>query len=379
MTILNVAVIGSGGRARAHFPIIQKLSDKYKLLAICDIDEERAKATANELGVNAYTDIEQMLDKEKPNACLIATQAESHHVIGQVLADRKIHILTETPIALTVLCANLMIESANRNGVYLEVSENVRRWPHERLKRKIVEHGLLGKIKKFYLSYTSGSYHGISGIRAILGSEAVDVMGEFPESDDIRERGYINWSDDISGVYEYCRSKGNYWETNGIKANLLANDLHIFDENKFLKIITETTGEGNKKTIKNSYIQTDPPIIWESHLQQYPLPSEDEVAVADAWYSLYNAIIYNKQLDYGAENAKKDIELLMAIRGSATEGRKISLPMTEANEHEKRLHSEFRDVYKIDIMELTLEHLKKKYTLPDRLREFMYYGKTLAQ
>jgi hypothetical protein len=29
-------------------------------------------------------------------------------------------------------------------------------------------------------------------------------------------------------------------------------------------------------------------------------------------------------------------------------------------------------------MDLTLDHLRKKYNLPDRLREFMYYGKILT-
>ena len=157
MAILKTVVVGTGGRSRAHLPIIRILSDKYKLTAVCDIDEDRSKAVASEMGVNAYTDIELMLDKEKPDVCLIATQAESHHVVAQALANRKVNILTETPIALTVPCADIMIKSAQKNGVLLEVSENVRRWPHERLKRMIVEQGLIGDVSEFYLSYTSGS------------------------------------------------------------------------------------------------------------------------------------------------------------------------------------------------------------------------------
>lgn len=379
MKILKTAVVGTGGRSRAHLPIIRKLTDKYKLIAVCDVDEERAKTVASEMGVNAYTDIELMLDKEKPDVCLIATQAESHHVIAQVLAEKKVNILTETPIALTVPCAEVMIKSAQKNGVLLEVSENVRRWPHERLKRKIVEQGFLGDISEFYLSYTSGSYHGISGVRAILGSEAVSVVGEFPNEDSVRERGLIEWSNGIKGKYEYSTSKGNYWEVIGNKGALRGGELHLYDGDKKLKIITETIGEEASKTINRSYAETDPPVVWESPFQAYPLPGADDVAVANAWCSLYDGIVHGKQLDYGAENGKKDVELLMAIRGSATEGgRKINLPMTEPTEHEKLLHSEFKNVYGVDIMDLTLDHLKVKYTLPDRLREFMYYGRIIV-
>jgi len=380
MKILRTTVIGTGGRSRAHLPIIRILSDKFKLVAICDIDEERSNAVATEFGVNGYTDIEKMLSTEKPDVCLIATQAESHHVIAQVLAEKKIHILTETPIALTVPCANKMIESAEKNGVLLEVSENVRRWPHERLKRVIADAGILGEIKEFYLSYTSGSYHGISGIRNILASEAISVVGEFPQEEEVRERGFIEWSKGIKGVYEYNKSKNNYWEIIGTKGVLKGGELHLNEGDKKLKIITETVNLAESKTVSRSYVETDPPIVWENPMKNYALQGADEVAVANAWISLYDGIVNDKPLDYGGENGKKDVELLMAIRGSATEnGKKISLPLTTATEHEKILHSEFKNVYGIDIMDLTLDHLRKKYTLPDRLREFMYYGRILKK
>jgi predicted dehydrogenase len=379
MKILKTVVVGTGGRSRAHLPIISILSDKFKLVAICDIDEERSKAVATELGVNPYTDIEKMLNTEKPDVCLIATQAESHHVIAQVVAEKNIHILTETPIALTVPCANKMIESAKKNGVLLEVSENVRRWPHERLKRKIADKGIIGEIKEFYLSYTSGSYHGISGIRNILASEAISIIGEFPEEEQVRERGLIEWSNGIKGIYEYNSGRGNYWEVIGSKGALKGGELHLNEGDRKLKVITETVDLGASKTISRSYVETDPQIVWENPMSNYALAGADEVAVANAWVSLYDGIVNGKPLDYGAENGKKDVELLMAIRGSATEnGKKISLPLTSATEHEKILHSEFKAVYGIDIMDLTLDHLRKKYNLPDRLREFMYYGRILA-
>ena len=378
MTILNAAVVGPGGRARAHLPIIRLLSDRYKLVAVCDIDEEKAKSVAAELGTNAYTDLEEMLNKEKLDACLVATQAESHHVIARALAERNVNIVTETPIAVTVPCANAMINTARENGVLLEVSENARRWPHERLKRKIVESGLVGDLKEFYLSYTSGSYHGVSAIRAILGTEAQSVIGEFPDEENVKERGEIEWSNGIRGKYEYNRSRGNYWEIIGSKGTLRGNELHLFEGDKKLNIITETIGEDTERTVKRAYVQTEPEVVWESHLQNYALPGADNVAVADAWCSLYDSVVHGKQLDYGGENAKKDIELLMAIRESASNsGQKVNLPLVDITGHEKLIHSEFEKVYGIDILELSLQHLKQKYTLPNRLRELMYYGRIL--
>lgn len=376
MTILNAAVIGPGGRARAHLPIIRLLSDKYRLVAVCDVNEDQAKAVAAETGANAYTDLEKMLDKEKLDVCLIATQAESHHVMAQVLSERKVNIITETPIALTLPCIDEMIKAARENDVLLEVSENARRWPHERVKRKIVESGLIGDVSEFYLSYTSGSYHGVSAIRAILGTEAQSVVGGFPDEEDVRERAAIEWSNGISGKYECNRSRGNYWEIIGSKGAIRRNELHLYEEDRKLDIITETVGEDSKKTVKRAYIQTEPEVVWESHLQAYALPAADNVAVADAWCSLYDGVVYGKQLDYPGANARKDVELLLAIRESASEsGKKVDLPLMEVTGHEKLIHTEFEKVYGVDMLGLSLQHLRQKYTLPTSLKNILYQGR----
>jgi predicted dehydrogenase len=377
MSILNTAVIGCGGRSRAHLPIIRILSDKYRPVAVCDIDEERAKAVAAEMNAKAYTDVEALLDKEKLDVCLITTQAESHHAVARALAERKINIITETPIALTVPCADAMIKSAEENGVLMEVSENARRWPRERLKRKIVESGIIGEIKEFYLSYTSGSYHGMAAIRAILGAEARSVSGEFPEEEGIRERCQIQWSGDVKGRYENNRARGNYWEIIGTRGALRGLELHLHEGDRKLKIVTETVGDGSEKTIRRAYVPTEPEIVWESHLQAYALPAPDNVAVADAWCSLYDGIVNGKRLGYPGESGRKDIELLIATRESAFTGERVALPLAKVTEHEKLIHSEFEKVYSVDMLELNLQHLKKKYTLPGRLRAVMYSGRSL--
>ncbi|MEM2303439.1 MAG: Gfo/Idh/MocA family oxidoreductase, partial [Candidatus Bathyarchaeia archaeon] len=133
-----MGIVGAGSRARSHISVLLKLRDKYRLVAVCDVDVLRAKSVADNVGVKAYDDLEKMLSEEKLDACLIAVQAEGHHVVANTLAQKGIHILTETPIAITVACADYMIKAARENGVLLEVSENVPRWPQERLKQKIV-------------------------------------------------------------------------------------------------------------------------------------------------------------------------------------------------------------------------------------------------
>ncbi len=378
MAVLNAVVIGSGGRAKAHLAVVPKLSDRYRLVGVCDIDGERARTIASEVGATAYTDLEEMLDKEAPDVGLITVQAEIHHAIARILAEKKVHILTETPVALTVPCADAMIRAAEENGVFLEVSENARRWPHERLKRKIVESGLIGEVREFYLSYTSGSYHGVSAIRAILGTEPQSVKGEFPDREEIMERGIIAWSDGIGGKYEHNTERKSYWEIIGTEGAIRGRELHLDEGDRKLDIVTETVGEDSERTVRRAYVGTEPEVAWESHLQAYALPEADHVAVADAWCSLYDAVVSGNPLDYGGENARKDIELLMGVRESASrDGEKIVLPLREITEYEKRIHRVFEEVYGVDILSVKPRHLAQTYSLPGRLRELVLYGRVL--
>jgi len=378
MSLLKVGMIGVGGRARSHIPTLLKLGDKYRLVAICDVDATRLRNAAEETRAAPYLDVMEMLNKEKLDACLIAVQAEGHHIMAKALAERGIHILTETPVAITVACTDQMIETAKEYGVFLEVSENVPRWPHERLKQKIVAADVLGKVREFYLSYVSGSYHGIAAIRSILKTEAESVVGEFPSKDSILERAKILFPKGVRGTYEFNREKRNYWEIVGTMGALRGNELHLFAGDQRLQIQTERVEVGSDLRVTGARVATQPEISFQNLLMEYPLADYDEVAIADAWVGLYEAVINGKPLSYGAENARKDMELLMAIRDSAfRNGTRVRLPMKSVTEHEKLIHSEFAEVYGSDPLDTTLEDLKARYTLPERLRELMYYGRTL--
>jgi predicted dehydrogenase len=380
MSLLNVGIIGTGSRARSHIPVILKLCDIYKLVAVCDIDEARVKKVAEETKAKPYTDIEKMLNKEELDVCLISIQAEGHHIVAKVLAERGIHILTETPLAITVACAEQMIRAAKDNGVLLEVSENVPRWPHERLKQKIVADGLLGDVKEFYLSYTSGSYHGIAGIRKILNSEGESVLGEFPSETSVLERAQISFTNNVRGIYEFNRNRGNYWEIVGTKGAIMGEHLQLFEGDRRItsEIKYEEAEISGKKRVVGAKVETQPKVMVRGSPEWFQADSYDELALADAWMSLYNAAVDGRPLTYGAENARRDLELLMAIRDSETRGGiRIDLPLRDITEYERLVHKEFAMIYGSDPLDSNLYQLKAKYALPGSLREMMYYGRVI--
>jgi len=350
MERLKLAVIGTGARAGAHLSTIPKLEPIYQLVGICDIDENRAAEAAGRLKVSGYTDVEKLIESESPDVILITIPPDGHHVITEIAASQGVHVSTETPIATTLPCIDRMIDAARRYNVKLEVAENVWRWPRERLKRRIVDAGLIGEITHVHLWYTSGSYHGMNGIRTLVQSEARRVIGHAKEIGGRSwEVGVVEFENGVSALYEFpTRRRGNYWEIDGTKGVLVGDELQIYEGSETRKYPLQTvTAEVNGvKVIDHARVDTDPPVIWENPLKAFGLQDADDVARGAELHSIYRAVVEGIAPEYGAINGRKDQEILIAIRESARRGGEpIDLPLTEVTAHEERHHREYREKY----------------------------------
>ena len=353
MKRLRIAVVGTGGRARAHLSTIPKLEPIYQLVGVCDIDSERAAETAQRMSVSGYTDIETLIEMESPDVILITVGPDGHHVITEIAASHGVHVITETPISTTLPCADRMINTAREYGVKLEVAENVWRWPHERLKRKIVDAGLIGEITHAHLWYTSGSYHGMNAIRTLVDSEAMRVVGHAKEiGGSSWEVGVVEFENGVSLVYELpIRRRGNYWEIDGTKGAIVGNELLLYRDagTETYPIQTVTTEVDGVEVVDHARVDTDPPVIWENPLKTFGLADADDVARGAELHSIYRAIVEGVEPEYGAVNGRTDQEILIAIRESArTGGQPIDLPLTEITGYEESLHREYRTKYGVD-------------------------------
>ena len=350
MKKLKIAVVGTGGRARAHLSTVPKLEPIYQLVGVCDIDENRAVEVAQQMSVSGYTDIETLIEVESPDLILITVPPDGHHVITEVAASHGVHVITETPISTTLPCADRMIDAAARYGVKLEVAENVWRWPHERLKRKIVDAGLIGEITHAHLWYTSGSYHGMNAIRTLVGSQAVRVVGHAKEIGGTSwEVGIVEFENGVSLVYELpTRRRGNYWEIDGTEGAIVGNELLLYRETgtETYPIQTVTTEVDGVAIVDHTRVDTDPPIIWENPLKAFGLENADDVSRGAEFHSIYRAIVEGVEPEYGALNGRTDQEILIAIRESARNGGKpIDLPLTEITGYEENMHQEYSEKY----------------------------------
>lgn len=119
--MLRTAVIGVGHLGRQHARIHATLAAEHlsQFVAVCDIDEPRARTIADEWKTDSLTDWRTLI--EKVDAVSLAVPTESHCEIACGLLEAGIHVLVEKPISRSLEEADRMISAARKGGVVLQV------------------------------------------------------------------------------------------------------------------------------------------------------------------------------------------------------------------------------------------------------------------
>ena len=81
----TIAIVGCGRISKRHVQVLSQMPG-FKLVAVCDVMEERARETAAPLGIPYYLDALEMVKQEKPDVVSVLTDSGSHPRIGSELA-----------------------------------------------------------------------------------------------------------------------------------------------------------------------------------------------------------------------------------------------------------------------------------------------------
>ena len=145
MKKLGVAVIGTGQWGKNHARVYKELPST-ELIAICDVNAERAKAIAAQYGVKAYSNSTQMLknkDIEAVNVCTWSTILAKEAL--KALRAGK-HVLVEKPMAPNTQQAEKLVQTAEENGLHLTVGFLMRFIPGLQHIRQSVENKRIGDL-----------------------------------------------------------------------------------------------------------------------------------------------------------------------------------------------------------------------------------------
>ena len=149
---VTMILIGSGSRGRRDLNSFLKLGS-VQPVAVCDIDDKQAaigkkmidKKQGND-DCRVYKDFREILEKEKPDTALLALPDHWHSLIACAVADKKIDIYGEKPLARSIVEGRDIVDAVERNNIVWQTGSWQRSVDYFRHAAELVRNEKIGKI-----------------------------------------------------------------------------------------------------------------------------------------------------------------------------------------------------------------------------------------
>jgi UDP-N-acetyl-2-amino-2-deoxyglucuronate dehydrogenase len=145
--MINFALIGCGRIAKRHAELLGtgQISGA-RLVAVCDVKQDRAQAFGKQYSVPAYGSIHEMLGMPGIDVVSVLTPSGMHAEHAIQVARSKRHVIVEKPMALTLNDADAMIRECDAAGVGLYVVKQNRFNVPVVKAREALDAGRFGKL-----------------------------------------------------------------------------------------------------------------------------------------------------------------------------------------------------------------------------------------
>ncbi|WP_068673142.1 Gfo/Idh/MocA family protein [Oceanobacillus sp. Castelsardo] len=138
MNKLKMGIIGAGGIAVSrHIPAYLLLKDKVNIVAVQDVNIERAHKIAREYDIpNVYHDYRDLF--KEVDAVTICTPNKFHAEITIAALEAGCHVLCEKPMGLNTSECEKMIEAAKKSKRLLGIGYHYRFMPEGQLAKQAI-------------------------------------------------------------------------------------------------------------------------------------------------------------------------------------------------------------------------------------------------
>jgi UDP-N-acetyl-2-amino-2-deoxyglucuronate dehydrogenase len=342
----GMAIAGCGVIASFHARAIAGLPNA-RLLAVADVTADAAHRRAAEFDVDAHTDLGELLPRPDIDVVSVCVPSGLHGEVGAQAAEAGKHVIVEKPIDVSLQAADRLIATCRRHGVKLAVISQDRFDPGCQAVRTALEAGRFGRlvlgdvIVKWYRTEEDYSSAGWRGTWRLDGGGALTNQG-------------IHWVDVLQ------------WMLGPVdrvvaRCSMVAHDLPV--EDVALALLTfrsgalgmievstaiypglpervEITGTGGTAVVEMGEVS-----LWEvkderGEIGPYgakvrparraepgtgPDPAAHRAQIAD----FLQAIAEDRDPLITGEEARKPLEIVLAVYESGRTGREVALPYAE--------------------------------------------------
>jgi UDP-N-acetyl-2-amino-2-deoxyglucuronate dehydrogenase len=187
---MRFALVGAGVIGTHHGRVISELDDRIELVAVVDLQLERAKQLAAEHGGTAFSSLSDALSEAEIDAVSICTPTGRHGEGAIAALQAGKHVIIEKPAEVTVAKTDEIIAAQRRAGKLVAVISQHRFDPATEVTVEAIRRGELGRLTTGIASidwwrgqgyYDSGDWRGtwaLDGGGALMnqGVHTVDLL-----------------------------------------------------------------------------------------------------------------------------------------------------------------------------------------------------------
>lgn len=145
MTKLKVVCVGAGYFSKFHVEAWKRLPEA-EIVAICDLEKEKAQALADEFSVpNVYSTVQEAEEKISYDILDIITPPASHMALCEHAAAHNHHIICQKPLAPSYAEAQVLAQKMNKYKGLFMVHENFRFQPWYRMMKTLLDQKVIGE------------------------------------------------------------------------------------------------------------------------------------------------------------------------------------------------------------------------------------------
>jgi predicted dehydrogenase len=140
-----VAIAGLGKMGLSHLAILKPHPD-VDVVGVCDAGSYVLDVLRKHTGAETYSDYEQMLDRARPDAVLIATPSHLHEPMVRAAVVRNIHVFCEKPLFLDPVHGVELTRMATERGLVTQVGYHNRYVEAFREVKRLLDSGAIGTV-----------------------------------------------------------------------------------------------------------------------------------------------------------------------------------------------------------------------------------------
>lgn len=350
---VGFGIIGCGVIGPTHADaILANAEQGARLVAVYDEVPSAAQKMAERYNVPAFSNLEEFLAQPDLDVVSICVPSGLHAKLGVAVANAGKHVIVEKPIDITMEAADSLINVCRDNKVKLAVISQHRFSPATRQLRAALEAGRLGEMvlgDAIIKWYRTQQYYDSAGWR---GTYAVDGGGALMNQG-IHYIDLLQWTmGPVKSIKAVTKTRAHTIEVEDLAVAILQ-----FESGAVGTIVGSTavypglperleiTGRDGTVIIEAGQIKT-----WElrderGEVGNYGLPSNaskgeakgatgaaDPAAISGTGHAfqvadMLEAIRQNREPALNGEEARKPLEIILAIYKSAQENREVTLPL----------------------------------------------------